>query len=101
MHSGRLFVSNAVPTPERYVQHVDEGAAPDALCGPLEERKSLARAFHDRGDQPALRAELLDQRRRDLGAGCRYADRVEGRMLGIAQSSVAVDEDPVGVARPC
>jgi hypothetical protein len=94
------IAANAVPSPQRHVQHVREDRAPDTVDGLLEKGESLARAIDDGDDQPPARRELLDQWRRDIGAGRRDADRVVGGVLGIPQSPVAVNEEHVRVARP-
>src|SRR5919198_3017293 len=97
--SGVWLASDAVASLQRHVQHVGEDRAPDAVTGLLEKGESLARAFDDGRNQPPLRRELLDQRRRDTGAGRRDADCVVWRVPRISQSPVAVDEEHVGVAR--
>jgi len=66
------IAADAIPSPQRHVQHVGD----DAVHGALEERESLAGAFQDGRDEPASRRELLDERWRDVGAGRRDADPV-------------------------
>jgi hypothetical protein len=87
------IASNAVPSAQRHVQDVREDLAPDAVRGLLEQGESLAHAFQDGRDQPAPRRELLDQWRRDIGAGRRDADPVVRGVLGVPESPVAVHED--------
>jgi hypothetical protein len=55
-----LTAATAVSAPERDLQDVREDLGPDAVHGFLEQHESLARAFLDRGDQPAPCGELLD-----------------------------------------
>jgi hypothetical protein len=94
------LASSAVSAPQRHIQPVGEDRAPDAVDGLLEKGESLVRAFYDGHDQPPLRSELLDQRRRDIGAGRRDADRIVWRVPGVSRSPVAANEGDVGVARP-
>src|SRR5688500_160806 len=61
------IAANAVPSPQRHVQHVRDDPAPDAVHGLLEEGQSLTPAVQDGHDQAATRRELPDQRRRDVG----------------------------------
>jgi hypothetical protein len=80
--SGARIASDAVASPQRHVQHVRDDLAPEAVRGLLEQGEALARAVYGGRDQPSPCRELLDQWRRDIGAGRGDADPVVGGVLG-------------------